>query len=133
MSHLTPARTFSYATQKGQYLSIWGTFLFLTLSEDMLIVFLVLHFVPTALLQTLILALFGCFLVGMFGKLLCPLWTSHRLSATELELHYGLDVHTRLSRSLLVSAQPAQEKPGMLAFPRYDTAKQRLSLALSEH
>lgn len=96
MSHLMPTRTFSYAAHKGQYLSIWGAFLFLTLSEGMLIVFLVLHFVPTAFLQTLSLALIGCFLAIMFGKLLCPLWTRHHLSATELKLHYGLDVHARL-------------------------------------
>jgi ABC-2 type transport system ATP-binding protein len=127
-----PIRSFSYATQKGQYLSILGTFLFLILSEGMLIIFLVLHFVPTIFLQTLILALIGCFLVGMSGKLLCPLWTCHYLSATELELHYGLDVHARLPRALLVSAQPVQEKTGAFAIPRYDATKQRLSLAFSE-
>ncbi len=132
MSQIASVRTFSYAALKGQYLSIWGTFLFLTLSEGLLIVFLVLHFVPTAFLQTLILALIGGFLVGMFGKLLCPLWTRHRLTATELELHYGLDVHARIPLAQLVSAQQMQEKPGPLSVPRYDAAQQRLSLAFAE-
>ncbi len=132
MSHLTPARTFSYAAHRGQYLSIWGTFLFLTLSEGLLIVFLVLHFVPTTFLQTLILALIDCLLIGMFGKLLCPLWTRHRLTATALELHYGLDVHARIPLAQLVSAQPMREKPGPLSLPRYTAAQQRLSLAFAE-
>lgn len=131
MPHLAPARTFSYTAQRGQYLSIWGAFLFLSLSEGMLIVFLILHFIPTTLLQTLILALFGCFLVGMFGKLLCPLWTRHRLSATELELHYGLDIHIKLQCAQLASAQAVQEKTGSFAVPRYDATGQRLSLAFS--
>lgn len=132
MSHLTSTRTFSYTAQKGQYFSIWGAFLFLTLSEGMLIVFLILHFVPTTLLQTLFLALFGCFLVSMFGKPLCPLWTRHRLSPTELELRYGLDVHLKLSRAQLASAQAVQEKARPFAVPRYDATRQRLSLAFSE-
>jgi len=132
MPHSTPIRTFSYTAYKSQYLSFCGTFLFLSLSEGILIVFLVLHFVPTAFLQTLILTLIGCFLVVTFGKLLCPLWTCHRLSATGLELHYGFDVHARLPLAQLVSAQPVQEKPEPFAVPRYDAARQRLLLAFSE-
>ncbi len=128
----TSARVFPYATQRGQYLSLWGACLFLSLSEGMLIVFLVLHFLPTALLQVLILALLGCLLAAMFGKLLCPLWTAHRLSATELELHYGLDLHARLPLSQIVSAQSIEEKPGPLMVPRYDAATQRIMLAFSE-
>jgi ABC-2 type transport system ATP-binding protein len=131
-AHLTSARAFSYATRKGQYLSMWSMFLFLTLSESILIVFLVLHFVPTVLLQTLILGLLGCFLAGMFGRLLFPLWTRYRVSATELELHYGLEVHARIPLAQFASAQPVKGKMGAIAVSSYNTAKQRLKLAFSE-
>jgi len=131
MSHIEPARTFTYAAQKSSYLSILGAFLFLTLSEGILIVFLVLHFIPIILLQTLILVIIGCFLAAIFGKLLYPLWTCHRLSSTELELHYGLDFHARLPLALLVSAQAVEGKPGFFSVPGYDSAKQRISLAFS--
>ncbi|GCE14894.1 ABC transporter ATP-binding protein [Tengunoibacter tsumagoiensis] len=132
MSRLTSTSAFSYAAQKGPYLSIWGAFFFVSLSEGMLVVLLILRFVPTTLLQTLTLLLMGCFLISMFGKLLCPLWTHHGLSTTELELHYGLDIHVKVPRSLIVSAQPVQEKMGPFSIPRYHAARQRISLAFAE-
>lgn len=132
MRHLSPAQKFTYAAHKGSYLSILGTFLFLTLSESSLSVFLVLRFIPWQLLQVAILALAGLFLTSMFGKLLVPLWTVHRLSSTELELHYGLDFHARIPLAQLVSAQPVKEKVGSFAVPSYNAARERISLAFSE-
>lgn len=123
---------FTYARQKGPYLSILGTFFFLCLAEGSLLVFLVLRFVPGTLWQTLVLSAPGLFVVGMFGRLLFPLWTHHRLFATTLELRYGLDFHARLSLAEIAGAQPAQEKIGAFPVPRYDAARKRLSLAFSD-
>ncbi|HZO72543.1 MAG TPA: ABC transporter ATP-binding protein [Ktedonobacteraceae bacterium] len=132
MIPLPPARLFPYTAQKGPYLSILGAFLFLTISEGTLYVFLILRFVPTALWQTVILVLIGGFLVVLFGKLSYPLWTAHRLWATELELHYGFDIHARVPLSQLVSAQSVHERPAPFAVPRYDATRKRLMLAFSE-
>lgn len=132
MSEESTAQKFTYAAHKGGYLSVLGTFLFLTLAEGTLIVFLILRFVPAPPLQAALLALIGLLLAAIFGKLLVPLWTGHRLSATELELHYGLDFHARLPLALLLSAQPVKERVGVFAVPQYDAAKRRISLAFSE-
>lgn len=131
MSHANTAQVFTYATQRGSYLSTVGAFLFLSLAEGSLIVFLVLHFVPGTIWQTLILALIGLFVTTMFGRLLLPLWTRHRVSSTDLELRYGLEFHARIPREILVSARPVQEKMGPLAGPRYNAAKGYFSLAFA--
>jgi ABC-type multidrug transport system ATPase subunit len=123
--------TFTYAAHKGPYLSIIGAFFFICLAEGMLVVFLVLHFIPVALLQVLILASAGLLLVSLFGKLLVPLWTSHRLSLTLLELRYGLDFRVSIPRSELVAARPVQERVGAIPTLSYDAKKQYFSLAFS--
>jgi ABC-2 type transport system ATP-binding protein len=133
MSEESRAQKFTYAAHKGGYLSVLGAFLFLTLAESTLIVFLVLRFVPAAPVQAALLTLIGLLLVALFGKLLVPLWTSHRLSSTALDLHYGLDFHARVPLALLLSAQPVKERVGAFAVPHYDAEKQRISLAFSEH
>jgi ABC-2 type transport system ATP-binding protein len=124
---------FTYAASKSSYLSILGTFFFLCLAESMLVVFLVIHFVPGVLLQTVVLATIGLLLASIFGRLLWPVWTHHRVSGTTLDLRYGLDFRASLPLSALVSAQPIQEKMGPIPTPRYDAMKKRLSLAFSEH
>ncbi len=123
---------FTYATHKGPYLSIIGTMLFLCLAEGMLIVWLVLHFVPGALLQTLVLAAIGLLLASIFGRLLVPLWTQHRISAATLDLRYGLDFHASIPLSAFASAQAVQERLGPVPVPRYDAYKKRISIAFSE-
>jgi len=132
MSEESTAQKFTYAAHKGGYLSVLGTFLFLTLAEGTLLVFLILRFVPAPPLQAALLALLGLLLAAIFGKLLVPLWTCHRLFATEVELHYGLDFHARVPLALLLSAQPVKERVGAFAVPHYDAAQRRISLAFSE-
>ena len=122
---------FTYAAQKGAYLSTIGALLFLSLAEGSLVVFLVFRFIPGVSLQTLILALIGLLLALMFGKLLFPLWTHHRVSATTLELRYGLDFHASIPLSAIVSARPLQERIGPIPRLYYDARKRYFSLAFS--
>lgn len=122
---------FTYAAHRGPYLSTIGAFLFICLAEGTLVVFLVLHFIPGALLQTLILASIGLFVAFMFGTLLLPLWTRHRVSSTKLELRYGLDFHTSIPRSALFTALPAREHVGPIPRPHYNAQKNYFSLAFS--
>ena len=130
MSHPSP-QIFTYAARKGPYLSTIGALLFLCLTEGTLVVFLVFHFVPGTFLQMLILAIISLFLALLFGKLLFPLWTSHRVSSTALELRYGLDFHVSIPRSALVSALPTQERLGPIPQLHYDAKKKTFSLAFS--
>jgi hypothetical protein len=83
------------------------------------------------LLQTLILALSGLSIVLMFGKLLFPLWTHHRLSPTTLELRYGLDFRAGIPRSAIVSALAVQERVGPIPQLHYDAKKNYFSLAFA--
>lgn len=132
MSHSNTFQAFTYTKQRGPYLSVVGTFLFLSLVESLPIAFLVPRFVPNVFLHLLIQAAHSLLLLGFFGKLLFPLWTHHRLSATRLDLRYGLDFHARLPLDLLVAVQPVQEKVGPVPVVRYNAVRKRLSLAFSE-
>ncbi len=61
----------------------------------------------------------------LMGMLLAPLWTRHRLSATRLDLHYGLDLNVSIPRAAIVSARPVRKKLTMLEpmRARYDAKK----------
>ncbi|HEY0753859.1 MAG TPA: ABC transporter ATP-binding protein [Ktedonobacteraceae bacterium] len=133
MSRVASTQIFTYAARKGPYLSTVGAFLFLCLAEGMVIVFLILHFVPGALLQTLLLTVAALFVALMFGRLLLPLGTSHRVSATSLELRYGLDFHASLPRAQILSARPVQERLGPIPRLYYDTQQRYLTLAFSNN
>jgi hypothetical protein len=130
--HASSPQTFTYAARRGPYLSTLGTFLFLCLAEWPLVVLLVIHFVPGLLWQTLVHIISGLSIALLFGRLLLPLWTSHRISEDMLELHYGLDFRASIPRSSLVSATPAREMPGFIPVAHYDAVKKRISLAFSD-
>ncbi len=131
MAHATFPRVFTYAAHKGPYLSMVGALLFICLAEGTLVFYLILHFVPGVLLQTVILASIGLFVAFMFGTLLFPLWTHYRISATTLELRYGLDFYTSIPRSTLRAALPVQERVGPIPRPHYDAKKNYFSLVFS--
>jgi ABC-2 type transport system ATP-binding protein len=124
-------RVFSYAANKGPYLSILGAWFFLCLVEGMIIVLLVLHFVSGTQLQVLILMVFALFLILLFARLLLPLGTCHSVTETTLELCYGLEFRASIPLSSLLDAQPVQEKAPAFPFPRYDAEKKQISLVFS--
>jgi len=59
-------------------------------------------------------------------------WTRHRLSATHLQLHYGLDFKVSIPRAHIVSVERARERV-VMPVARYEAEKQRLNIAFSEH
>jgi hypothetical protein len=68
----------------------------------------------------------------LIAVLLAPLWTRHRLSATHLQLRYGLTLNVNIPRSTIVAAQAVRERLTMLEpmQARYDAKKSCIVAAL---
>lgn len=65
------------------------------------------------------------------SKLLTPLWTKHRLNATDLQLQYGLDFRVSIPREAIIAAEPLRERVA-LPLVRYEAEKQRIVAVFSE-
>jgi ABC-type multidrug transport system ATPase subunit len=126
---------FTYTARRGAYLGTVSAFASLILLESGVLALLIGALVPNGLLRLALLgALAGLVLYLIFGVLLAPFWTRHRLTATHLELRYGRDTIS-LPRAAIVAAQPAHERLHILQPLRaqHEPHKQRIVAAFSEH
>ncbi|MBV9616516.1 MAG: ABC transporter ATP-binding protein [Ktedonobacteraceae bacterium] len=127
-------KTFTYTAQRTSYLAVVGTFGFLFLVEGSVIVLLIFIFAHNALLKFALLGAYLCLLLYIFSRLLAPLWTKHRLTATHLQLHYGFACNVSIPRTAIASAQTVYERMTMFesSMARYDAKKQRMAACFSE-
>ena len=127
-------KTFSYTAQRSSYLTIIGTFGFMIVLESCVTLLMISIFVHNVPLKFALSGAFICFVLYLFGRLLAPLWTKHRLTTTHLQLHYGSTFDASIPRDCIASAQPAREK--VTAFEsgsaRFDAKKQRIVACFSE-
>jgi ABC-2 type transport system ATP-binding protein len=125
------SKTFTYTAQRASYISTVCALLFIIVSEVGLITILIAKFVQNEFIKFgLIIALVALFL-NVSSKILAPLWTKHHLSATSLQLNYGLEFKSVIPRKTIVAASKIREK---VAFPlaRYEAEKGRIVAAFSE-
>ncbi len=127
-------KTFTYTAQRSSYLTIVGTFGFLFLVEGSATVLLIFIFVHSNLFRFALLGAYICLLLYIFSRLLAPLWTKHRLTATHLRLHYGSAFNASIPRDCIASVQPGRERMTMFepSTARYDVKRQRLVACFSE-
>src|SRR5579859_5022561 len=127
-----PLRTFRYTSQSGPYISTVSALLFIMVGEAGGIALLIARFLSIGVLKWLLVSALAGLYLFIMGKLLAPLWTKHRLSPTHLYLHYGLDFKQSIPRASIVAVERARERV-VLPMARYETEKQRLNIAFSEH
>ncbi len=125
------SKTFTYTAQRESYICTVCALLFIMIAEVGLIAYLIAKFVPNELIKlAVIIALVALFL-NVSSKMLAPLWTKHQLSATSLQLHYGLEFKVEIPRSTIIAAWQVRER---VAFPaaRFEAEKGRIFAAFSE-
>ena len=122
---------FTYTTRRGSYISTISALLFLMVGEVGLLVFLIVKFVPLALLKLGLSGALVLFFLFIVGRLLTPLWTKHRLSERELHLRFGFDFNATIQRNTILSAQAARERV-VLPAARYESEKQRVTIPFSD-
>jgi hypothetical protein len=107
--------------------------LLMLLESSVIALFIVLLARNSPLRLVLLLGL-GALLLGLiFGLLLAPLWTKHRLSDTHFHLRYGLD-RLSIPRAALAAVWPVHQRLNLLEPIRAqnDTGKRRITAAFSE-
>lgn len=126
------AEEFSYTAKKGDYLSMAIAFLMLIILEaigfDLLIALLVHGGLKFILLGIIVfLHIFGVVL------LFAPLFTKHRLTATQLQLRYSFLFRSDLPRSNIAAAEPVKERldSALNLAPFYHRDRLRLNLPFS--
>jgi len=130
----TGSKTFTYTAQRGAYLSIVAAFTFLIIIEGGVLGLLIAVFAPAGPIRLALLgALIGLYLL-LFGVMLAPLITRHRLDASHLHLRYGFDIRADVPRTAIVAVEPADEKVTTWQAMRaqYDADRQRVNAAFSE-
>src|SRR5579875_3068412 len=125
---------FTYQAHKRSYLNAVTAWLMLVGIEGSILIALItllIHLLWLKLLLLCALVLLLCLLI--FRILLSALWTKHRLTATHLILHYGLD-RIAIPRDAIKSARPAHERlqgqQPLRGTP--DTHRQRITMVFSE-
>src|SRR5204862_1927105 len=83
------SKTFTYTAQRGAYISIISTLLFLMLIEGGVVVLLIAIFISNGLIKLALFGIMGLFVLFMVSRVVAPLWTSHRVNAKHLRLRYG--------------------------------------------
>jgi len=126
------ARTFRYTAQSGPYISTISALLFIMVGEASGIVLLIVMLLSIGVLKWLLVSALVALYLFIMGKLLMPLWTKHRLSATHLQLHYGMDFKQSIPRECIVAVERVRERV-VIPMVRYEAEKQRLNIAFSEH
>ena len=127
-------RTFTYTADRRACYSFVGGFAALFLLEGAAWVLGIALLVPNVAVKlSLIGALVALVLYVIFGSMLRPLWTSHRLSGTHLHLVYGRD-RFDVPRAALVAARPVRERlpRSYLARAETDAKRCRITAAFSD-
>ncbi len=110
-------RSFGYTARRGPYkilAAILGTLVF---ADGVAVDLLVSVLIDQPEMRALALGLhtFSFILHALLlGFLLSPLWTKHRLTRTDLDLHYSV-ARVRLPRQAIVTVRPVQEMTRLLA------------------
>lgn len=126
---------FTYTTNRTMFRSALLTLCMLFLVEGGVIVLLMLLFIPGLLLKLLSLTAFITFIIAIFfGSFMATSRTSHLLTATALQLHFGLAFKVALPRSALASASPVRERISPFAplIASYDAKRSRITAAFSD-
>jgi len=126
------SKKFTYTAQRGGYVSIISTLLFLMVIEGGVIVLLIAIFVSNEFIKIGLLSVVVFFDIFVASALLAPVWTSHHVDAKNLRLRYGFHFKADIPRSAIMAAEPVQEKVGMIPSVRYEVEKQRVVAAFSE-
>src|SRR5215472_961179 len=126
-------RTFTYTAMRGTYITSACAFILLLLIDGGLLGLLVFLFIHNSLLRLVVPGIETVIYLLLIVVLLAPLWTKHRLSATHLQLHYGLSLNITIPRSTIIAAQAVRERLTMLEpmWARYDANKNRIVSAFS--
>lgn len=123
---------FTYTAKRGDYLSIviaFGVLIVLeAIGADLLIALLVEGWLKWVLLVLAV----GIHVFVMF-MFVAPLFTHHRLTATQLKLRYSYMFRADIPRKLLAAAEPTREKldSSMVIKPFYHKDTRRLNVAFS--
>src|SRR5689334_23293837 len=96
------SKTFTYTAQRGAYISIISTLLFMMLIEGGVTVLLIAIFVSNALIKLALFGIIGLLVVLIVSRIIAPLWTSHHINAKHLQLRYGLDFKADIPRSAIM-------------------------------
>jgi ABC-type multidrug transport system ATPase subunit len=125
------SKTFTYTSQRASYISTVCALFFIMIAEVGLIIYLIAIFVHNELIKFGLIFALVAFFLYIAGKMLAPLWTKHRLGATSLHLHYGLEFKAEIPRSTIITARHVHERVA-LPLARYETEKERIFAAFSE-
>jgi ABC-2 type transport system ATP-binding protein len=124
-------KTFTYTAQRAPYIATVCALFFMMIAEIGLIALLIAKFVQNELIKFgLIIALVILFL-NISSRLLAPLWTKHQLSATSLQLHYGLEFKAEIPRNTIIAARNIRERVA-LPLAKYEAEKERIVAVFSE-
>jgi len=126
------SQTFPYTSQRSAYISIISAMLFMALIEESVIILLIAIFIHNNPIKLALFGLIATLDLLILSKTLSPLWTHHTLNETHLKLQYGIDFKANLPRTAILSAQPVQEKLGIIPATKYEAAKHRIIVAFSE-
>ena len=94
-------RNFTYTAQRNTYLSGIIALGFMVLVDGSVVFILIAALVQLILLKIVLLMALTALYLYLFINLLAPLWTKHRLTATELILHYGRQLHITIPRTAI--------------------------------
>ena len=125
------AKIFSYTARRGSYITTMSALLFMMIVEGGVFAFLIAKLIPDELINLALLGLSVALFLLISSKLLAPLWTKHRLSIVDLQLHYGLDFRASVPREAIIAAQQVRERVA-LPVVRYEAEKQRIVAVFSE-
>lgn len=127
-------QTFTYTAQKSGCYGFVGALSFVFLLEAAVWAVGVALLVRDLALKLSLIGLLVLLILAMvFGHMLAPLWTKHRLTPGHLHLRYGWDKMI-IPRTALVAARPVRERVphSYLSRAEYEESKARIFVAFSE-
>src|SRR5215467_2766986 len=127
-------RTFTYTAMRGAYITSACAFAFLLLADGSFLGLLIFLFIHNSLLRLVVYGIAIVIYLLLIVVLLAPLWTKHRLSATHLQLHYGLSLNINIPRDTIIAIQAVRERLTVLepVQAHYDANKSRIVAAFSD-
>jgi hypothetical protein len=125
---------FTYTANRSSHSGIAMGFTVMIIFEAAALEVLVGFLVSIVWLKLLLLGLMIGAHIYLLVWLFAPLWTKHRLTATQLKLRYGLFLKIDLPLEKLGAAQGWHKplKPGEVIQPRYVKTRQRIVAVFSE-
>ena len=128
------SQIFTYTANRSSHSGIAVGFTVMIIFEAAALEVLVGFLVSIVWLKLLILGLMIGTHIYLLVWLFAPLWTKHRLTATQLKLRYGLFLKIDLPLERLGAAQGWHKplKPGEVIQPRYVKTRQRIVAVFSE-